>query len=91
MNPIDFEFKAEKAIDAWKLNHKQKCLLVLDGDAVTAVNSHRAAYIVNYNLLITRSEVEHGLTPSRWSRVGCALHYIWNKEKKCPHTQKLLL
>ena len=91
MNPIDFEFKAAAALNAWRRHYDQRCLLVLDGDSVKAVSLKETGRLQSYNLWISLFEVEHGLTPARWMKIGCALYRIWKDEPKCPHPQKLLL
>ncbi|HDZ38840.1 MAG TPA: hypothetical protein ENH62_11220 [Marinobacter sp.] len=88
MNPMDFETAAGRAIDLWKIDHNEPCMLTLFKENVIAFPLPKIKQHSYAPLLITRFELANGLNNCRWQSIGNTLFADYSKEIACQTHQK---
>lgn len=86
MNSEIIKAHAEWAIALWKKNHSNRCVLRFDIQEVKASKPTDNDFRYNRSLIISRFELDYGLTNARWNTVGNELLTQYLKGAQCqPH------
>lgn len=85
MNSMNLEIMAGKAIEHYRRTHNQPCILHLRNRKVVCFQASEGVRPSRNMRYISKFEMDHGLTQSRWRTIGNELHNLYCKELAC-HT-----